>query len=257
MTPRIAVCLVDDDAPVVSALMRSFVAQWTVTAATKGRDAYEILCSSAEFDAILLDCFMPDMTGLEIYEKLLEHGMLARCQRIAFFTAGADHPTLGPALEQTGRPIIAKPADMGAIDKVVRALASQPGSRGPYIMSGPPPSPRPMLDAFASDTERKTTDAIEQALKYRARELPDVTEWEESPTKTRIVVPNTDTIRKAIEEALDRQKKQAALELAAGRWATIVKGSRWVAIELLKGLPWYAALRILEHIIRHAPAWLH
>ena len=74
-----------------------------------------------EFDAILLDMRMPDVSGKHVFEHWQqEQPELAK--RVVFLTGDIVSSDLQQFLAGTGRPFIAKPFDLDAVLHVLQPL---------------------------------------------------------------------------------------------------------------------------------------
>jgi CheY-like chemotaxis protein len=80
------VLVVDDDPAVLRSLQRALRKQDVMTACN-GREALEILRDDPAFDVILCDLMMPEITGMEVYERLRELG--GGLERRMVFLSGA------------------------------------------------------------------------------------------------------------------------------------------------------------------------
>jgi CheY-like chemotaxis protein len=72
--PRTYRVLVVDDDPVVVRSFQRVLWPHDVTTASNGREALDILHGNAAFDVILCDLMMPEVTGMDLYERLRESG---------------------------------------------------------------------------------------------------------------------------------------------------------------------------------------
>jgi signal transduction histidine kinase/ActR/RegA family two-component response regulator len=101
--------LVVDDEPSVCKLLQRLLEQagHQVDAAPDGRTALECIARQ-RYGLILLDVRMPDMTGMEVYEKAREIAASV-AERIIFLTGDVMAPELQSLLERTGAPFLAKP----------------------------------------------------------------------------------------------------------------------------------------------------
>jgi CheY-like chemotaxis protein len=110
--------LVVDDEPLVGRLVeRALGRGHRVTAVTTGRDGLELLIAGERFDLILCDLMMPEITGMDLYERVL--GFSAeQAERMVFLTGGAFTRRATEFLER--RPFLEKPFDLSALEGLVR-----------------------------------------------------------------------------------------------------------------------------------------
>jgi len=84
--PRILI--VDDETRMAKAMARLLTHRYQVTLASSARLALELLDGGGEFDGIVCDLMMPEMTGMELYERL--HAIRpSLAERTIFMTGGA------------------------------------------------------------------------------------------------------------------------------------------------------------------------
>ena len=70
------------------------------------------------FDLCLIDIFIPEMSGKQLYQWLLEkHPQLAA--RVIFCTGSAMDVRIRNFLEQSGRPLLRKPFSIGELTSMV------------------------------------------------------------------------------------------------------------------------------------------
>jgi CheY-like chemotaxis protein len=112
------ILLADDEAPLRHALTRFLEKSGhSVVAVDSGTGAIAA-AAEHEFDAILLDMRMPDVSGKQVFEQWrTDRPELAR--RVVFLTGDIVSVDLQQFLASTGRPFIAKPFELEA---VLRAL---------------------------------------------------------------------------------------------------------------------------------------
>ena len=117
---RRRVLIVDDDRPVAAAIALELSAH-DVIVAESGREALEILRHDRDFDVVLCDLMMPEVTGMDVYEavrrldpRLAEH--------IVMMTGGAFTQRAGQFLAESRAPVIEKPFQPGQLDEVVIAV---------------------------------------------------------------------------------------------------------------------------------------
>ncbi len=111
------VLVVDDEAMVGRSLKRA-LRDHDVTVVTNGEQAVTMMLAE-EFDVILCDLMMPEVTGMDVYERIrserpgLEH-------RIVFMTGGAFTPRGREFLDTVGNDQLEKPFDLRVVRNLVR-----------------------------------------------------------------------------------------------------------------------------------------
>ncbi len=81
--------LIIDDEPLLGQTLRfAFQDKHDVEVASSGREALERLASDADFDLVLCDLMMPDVSGEHVYRAVSEHTP-SLVQRFVFMTGGA------------------------------------------------------------------------------------------------------------------------------------------------------------------------
>jgi signal transduction histidine kinase/CheY-like chemotaxis protein len=98
-TPRLRVLLVDDEVRVANGLARALGAHH-VELAYSGRAALEQI-EAHDFDVVLCDLMMPDVTGIELYTKLVAAGNPIT-ERFLFITGGVFSEQSRAFLEEIG-----------------------------------------------------------------------------------------------------------------------------------------------------------
>ena len=113
MTPTPTLLVVDDEAPVRRALDRGLSrAGWRVITAGSAEAAYELLASEP-VDALLLDIYLPTMSGLALYLAIV-HRSPALAGRIAIMTGDAEAEDVRAWLDRHHCRVIRKPVDLEA-----------------------------------------------------------------------------------------------------------------------------------------------
>jgi PAS domain S-box-containing protein len=107
--PRSRVLVIDDEAEVGEAVRRLLGRRHEVELAIAAVDAVTLL-HERSYDLVLCDLLMPDMTGMDLYERLLQTRPEV-AQRIVFMTAGAFHPTAAKFLSRVPNRRFDKPFD--------------------------------------------------------------------------------------------------------------------------------------------------
>jgi CheY-like chemotaxis protein len=112
------VLVVDDEAAVGRTIQRLLGDRHEVVTATNGPEAIDLLRGS-DFDVILCDMSMPEMTGMDVYHRAKEI-RTELGDRFVFMTGGSFHPHTREFLETTSNPRIDKPFDLNALRSLVR-----------------------------------------------------------------------------------------------------------------------------------------
>jgi len=126
-TVRGRILIVEDEAPIRSAMVRMLTGHETVEAAN-GSEARQLLENDQAFDLILCDMMMPDISGMELHQWLAEkHPRLAK--DLIFITGGAFTPRAREYLRKVDNLRLEKPFDVTNFKKIVndRILISRGG----------------------------------------------------------------------------------------------------------------------------------
>jgi PAS domain S-box-containing protein len=112
--------LVVDDEPRLAELVRIMLGGERVVTATSGADAIELL-RAGEFDVIVCDLHMADLSGIDVYEHL-EREARGRERRMLFMTGGAVGERAQQFVKRSGCPVLEKPFDHESLLRAVDAL---------------------------------------------------------------------------------------------------------------------------------------
>ena len=86
------ILIVDDEPALGASLARALADQHKVTVETDSQKGLDfILAADPPFDAVLLDLMMPGLTGIDVYETVLQRDA-ARAESIVFITGGPVSP---------------------------------------------------------------------------------------------------------------------------------------------------------------------
>jgi len=122
--PRAAalrVLVADDEEPLRTALERFLTSQGhTVVTVGSGSEAIWRAEGDEQFDVVLLDLRMPDVSGQQVFERWT-HERPALAGRVVFITGDIVSPDLQTFLRGTERPFLAKPFEFAAILEVLPA----------------------------------------------------------------------------------------------------------------------------------------
>jgi signal transduction histidine kinase/CheY-like chemotaxis protein len=131
---RTRILIVDDDRPVAAAIALE-LDDHDVVVAESGREALEILRHDKQFDTILCDLMMPEVSGKDVYEalRLIEPALLSK---LVIMTGGAFTPNAGEFLATIDAPVLEKPFEASQLRAIVSALGATHGDNAP-IMAPP------------------------------------------------------------------------------------------------------------------------
>lgn len=119
------VLVIDDEAAVGRTIQRLLGEQYEVVVLTAGREAIDLLVAkAADFDLILCDLTMPDVTGMDVYARSVQ----ARAdigQRFVFMTGGTFSPRARDFLDQVPNERLDKPFDLQTVRNLVRSRVTQ------------------------------------------------------------------------------------------------------------------------------------
>ncbi len=112
--PRILV--IDDEPLIADALRRVLRRKHDVTVANTGTEAAQLLDTQQSFDAIICDMFMPDMSGMELHERLSQSAPEV-ARRMLFTSGGAYTEQAQQFLNTMPDRFIQKPFDILKLSK--------------------------------------------------------------------------------------------------------------------------------------------
>ena len=113
--------LVIDDEQMVRDLLVTALGEvgYDVDGMQDARKALKAL-ESEHYDLLLVDINMPGMNGMEFFHTLAIRE-LASAPKIIFITGSAGEPEIADFLASTGRPVLAKPFDLGILESLVES----------------------------------------------------------------------------------------------------------------------------------------
>ena len=113
--------IVDDDPSIIAALRRTLAREHQVEVAEGGRQAWELLAAGQRFEVVLCNLMMPEVTGMDLYERLGELDPDQR-EKMVFLTGGAFTARAQEFLEKVPNPRLEKPFDGLSLRALVRSL---------------------------------------------------------------------------------------------------------------------------------------
>ena len=115
--------LVVDDEPLILEAIRTVLSKdFAVAVTTLPEQALAWMTSGSRFDVILCDVMMPNMTGIELRDRLLAFAP-ELAARIVFVTGGALLPHVRALLERVPNAWLEKPIDVEGLREFVRRRA--------------------------------------------------------------------------------------------------------------------------------------
>jgi PAS domain S-box-containing protein len=124
---RARVLVVDDEVTIANTLRELLQVDHDVVAVTSAIDALDRMRAGARFDVVLCDLMMPQMSGIDLYERLrdLAPGLEGR---LVFMTGGAFTSRAADFLARVPNRRIEKPFALTTIEELVRVMARSGGA---------------------------------------------------------------------------------------------------------------------------------
>ena len=130
--PTLRILVVDDECELARALAQ-LLAEHEVQLAASGKQALE-LCLSEEYDLVLCDLLMPELTGMDVYEELVRKRPGYE-QRFVFMTGGAFTQRAREFLDVVSNERLEKPFS----SDVLLAVVAERARHKPLTISGVAP----------------------------------------------------------------------------------------------------------------------
>jgi CheY-like chemotaxis protein len=121
------ILVVDDDAMLRRAMNRMLGFRHSVRLAANAREALDALTADANFDIVLCDVMMPDISGIELFERIGRQWP-ELTPRVAFLTGAGCTPSVADFLASVDNPRLTKPFNANALNEFVQLLL-QTGTR--------------------------------------------------------------------------------------------------------------------------------
>jgi PAS domain S-box-containing protein len=120
---RLRVLLIDDETALGTSLRRCISRYWNASFVNDGRQALELLRHDCGYDVIVCDLMMPEVTGMDIYEELVQ-SKPDMSKRMLFMTGGAFTERARAFLESVPNRFLEKPFDLAQLESAVRSVAA-------------------------------------------------------------------------------------------------------------------------------------
>jgi CheY-like chemotaxis protein len=114
--------LVIDDEPAILRAFRRVLYTHDVSVATSGSEAMHQLAEGVPFDAIFCDVMMPEMSGVEVYQRIQEQHP-GQEHKVVFMTGGAFAEPAAHFIESVANPKLKKPFTGTSVRALVAAVA--------------------------------------------------------------------------------------------------------------------------------------
>ena len=121
---RHRVMIVDDEPRVAQALERMLHGDYDLSVASCGAAALDQITAGAWYDAIITDVMMPNMTGIELLDRLEEIAP-DQAARVIFLTGGVFTAQSQSRLEASGNPQLQKPIGAQELRACVARMVAQ------------------------------------------------------------------------------------------------------------------------------------
>ena len=115
------ILVIDDEPQVGKVLSKLLGREHAVAFVTSGREAMHLIEEDQDFDILLCDVIMPDVSGIDLYWWLNER-YPALGERIVFMTAAAFTPRARAFFERTDIPCLAKPFQVKDVIALVQEI---------------------------------------------------------------------------------------------------------------------------------------
>jgi signal transduction histidine kinase len=126
---RARVLVIDDEPALCQIVKRVLSPEHEVTTTGDARFALQLLASEADFDVVMCDLMMPEMSGMDFHAKLIETAP-EFADRVIFLTGGAFSSRAAQFLEHVTNTRIDKPFDPGVLRQAVaKAIAKRDKER--------------------------------------------------------------------------------------------------------------------------------
>jgi len=113
--------LVIDDEPAILRAFRRVLYAHDVVLASSGPEAISKLTDNRRFDVIFCDVMMPEMSGIEVYQRIAEH-YPGQEQKLVFMTGGAFAEPAAHFVESVENPKLKKPFTGSSLRALVAAV---------------------------------------------------------------------------------------------------------------------------------------
>jgi len=89
-----------------------------------GKEGVQTL-KDEKYDLVLLDLSMPDFSGVDVVDALVEAGIMNKQKVVIFTASSATEKEYGPLLEKGAHSIVKKPLDVDVLIETVQKIADE------------------------------------------------------------------------------------------------------------------------------------
>jgi DNA-binding response OmpR family regulator len=89
-----------------------------------GKEGIQAL-KDEKFDVVLLDLSMPDFSGVDVVDALVEAGIMNKQKVVIFTASSATEKEYRPLLEKGAHSIVKKPLDVDVLIETVQKIADE------------------------------------------------------------------------------------------------------------------------------------
>ncbi len=89
-----------------------------------GQEGVKIL-KDEQYDMVLLDLSMPDFSGVDVVDALVEAGIMSKQKVVIFTASSATEKEYGPLLKKGAHSIVKKPLDVDDLLETVQRIAGE------------------------------------------------------------------------------------------------------------------------------------
>ena len=119
------ILIIDDEHLLGRTLRLAFHGDHELTVVTSGREALERLSRDANFDLVLCDLMMPEMSGMAVYEQITQR-FPALADRVVFMTGGAFTDEARDFLDRHPDAQLEKPFDISDVQRMLQRMLDRP-----------------------------------------------------------------------------------------------------------------------------------
>jgi DNA-binding response OmpR family regulator len=94
------------------------------TGVTNGKDGVQML-KDKKYDMLLLDLSMPDFSGVDVVDALVEANIMNKQKVVVFTASSATEKEYSPLLEKGAHSILKKPLDVDDLLNAIKSLTTE------------------------------------------------------------------------------------------------------------------------------------